>query len=144
MAVTPSARAAINTLLQFGDGNSPEVFTTLANVGTITGPSLALTVQDVTSHSTALPWREKFPTLLDGGDLMFDLFFIPDDPALKTAIGFFLNRAIKDWKLIYPNSSGVNDTFQGFFSKFGQALKVDDVIRVNVTLTITGPVYRNY
>lgn len=141
---SPNARAAINTLLQFGDGASPEVFTTLANVGTITGPSLALTVQDVTSHSTSLPWREKFPTLLDGGDLTFDLFFIPDDPALKTAIGFFLNRAIKDWKLIYPNSSGVNDTFMGFFSKFGQALKVDDVIRVNVTLTITGPVYRNY
>ncbi len=141
---TPNARAAINTLLQYGDGGSPEVFQTLANVGTITGPPLSLTVQDVTSHSTGTPWREKFPTLLDGGDLTFDLFFIPDDPGLKTAMGFFLNRNIKDWKLIYPNSSGVNDTFQGFFSKFGQALKVDDVIRVTVSLTITGQVYRNY
>lgn len=140
---TPSARAAINTHLAYGDGGCPEVFTVLANVGSITS-SMSLTVQDVTSHSTDVPWRQKFPTLLDGGDLSFDLFFVPDDPNHKTALGFFLNRDIKDWKMTFPNSSGANFTFQGFFSKFGAGEKVDDVIRVPVTLTVTGPVYANY
>src|SRR5271166_2024974 len=58
------AQPAINTFLQLGNGQSPETFTTVANVGTITGPGLSLNVVDVTSHSTGVPWRQKIGTLL--------------------------------------------------------------------------------
>lgn len=146
MATTPIARAAINTLLQYGNGACPEVFTTIPNVGSITGPGLSRTVQDVTSHSTLVPWRQKFPTLNDGGDLTFDLFYIPDDAAHKAVLAMAVDTVspVKDWKLTFPNSAGVNFFFQGFISKFGTAEKVDDVLRSAITLTVTGQVTPNY
>jgi len=50
---------------------------------------------------------------------------------------------IKDWKLTFPNSSGVNFFFEGFISKFGSTEKVDDVLRAAITLTVTGVVTPN-
>lgn len=118
---TEIARAAINTLLQYGDGGCPEAFTTIPNLGSITGPGLSRTVQDVTSHSTLQPWRQKFPTLNDGGDLTFDLFYIPDDATHKIVLAMAVDTVdpIKNWRLTFPNSSGVNFFFEGFISKFG-------------------------
>jgi len=51
---------------------------------------------------------------------------------------------IKDWKLTFPNSDGVNFFFEGFISKFGSTEKVDDVLRAAITLTVTGVVTPNY
>jgi hypothetical protein len=143
---TEIARAAINTLLQYGNGGCPETFTTIPNVGSITGPGLSRTVQDVTSHSTGQPWRQKFPTLNDGGDLTFDLFYIPNDDAHKAVLAMAVDTVdpIKDWKLTFPNSDGVNFFFEGFISKFGSTEKVDDVLRAAITLTVTGVVTPNY
>lgn len=137
----PRAVAAINTLLQYGDGASPETFVTIANVSSINGPSFSLTVQDVTSHSTGYPWRDKFPTLLDAGDLTFDLFWDPADPAHETVFGFFVNRTTLDLRLKFPADSNAQSktySFQGFFSKWGGTEKVDDVIRAACTITLTG------
>jgi hypothetical protein len=143
---TEIARAAINTLLQYGNGSCPESFTTIPNVGSITGPGLSRTVQDVTSHSTGQPWRQKFPTLNDGGDLTFDLFYIPNDDTHKAVLAMMIDTVdpIKDWTLTFPNSDGVNFFFEGFISKMSFMEKVDDVIRANVTLTVTGVVVPNY
>ena len=72
-----TARAAINTLLQVGNGSSPEAWTTVANVSSISGPGFSSQVEDVTTHSNANPWREKIPTLLDAGELSFEVFVHP-------------------------------------------------------------------
>ena len=135
---TPIAQPAINTLVQMGDGNSPEVFTTVANVSSITGLGLSAMVQDVTSHSTAVPWREKITTLLDAGDLSFDIFFIPNDTGHKALLAVFTGRTLKDWRLVFPDTNATKWLFQAYISKFSMSAPVDGVIKAAITFSATG------
>jgi Lambda phage tail tube protein, TTP len=147
------ALPAINTLLQVGQGNSPETFNTIANVSSITGPSLAGNVVDVTSMSTGVPWRQKIVTLLEGGEVSFDIFWIPE---LQSGGGIeghvnlltlFVNRGQSgvagtpiDFRMVFPDQDASTYTFQGFVSKLSLTEKVDDVVRAACTITITGQV----
>jgi len=145
------ALPAINTLLQVGQGNSPETFYTLANVSSISGPSLEGNVVDVTSMSTNLPWRQKVVTLLQGGEVSFDIFWIP---MLQSSSGIeghvnlltlFVNRGQSavagqaiDFRLVFPDQDASTYTFSGFISKLSLTEKVEDVVRAACTITITG------
>ena len=60
------------TLLKVGDGASPEVFATIAEVKDISGPGTTLSTEDATNHDSG-GWREPVPTLLEGGEVTFDL-----------------------------------------------------------------------
>lgn len=140
---TPIAVAAINTYLQLGDGMSPEGYTTLANVASITGPGLAANVVDVTSHSNANPWRQKITTLLDPGDVSFDLYFVPNDTGHKALLALFTSRSggvASPFALSFPTTASRTVwTFNGWVSKFSTTEPVDNVIKAAVTITITGP-----
>lgn len=146
------ALPAINTLLQVGQGNSPESFYTLANVSSISGPALEGNVVDVTSMSTNVPWRQKIVTLLQGGEISFDIFWIP---MLQTSVGIeghvnlltlFVERGQGtagqpiDFRLVFPDQDASTYTFQGFVSKLSLTEKVEDVVRAACTITITGQV----
>lgn len=153
----PIGIPAINTLLKVGNGASPEVYSTIANVGDITGPGLSSTVVDVTSHSTGNPWREKLITLLDNGDITFPLFFVPasDGPPVGTdpfghspqggVLALFTSRGQGgvagvpyNFALEYPDGLGTTDYFTGFVSKFSEKAAVAGVLMADVTITLTG------
>jgi predicted secreted protein len=137
--VTPAAQPAINTFLQLGNGASPEVFTTVANVSSITGPGLSLNVVDVTSHSTAVPWRQKIGILLDQGDLTFDCYFIPNDAGHQALMAQFVTRNTTDWQLSFPTTpTRTVWGLHGFISKFSMSEPVDNVVKAQLTITGTG------
>ncbi len=146
------AQPSINTLLQIGDGNSPEAYTTIANVGDINGFALAATVVDVTSHSTGNPWREKLTTLLDSGKLTFKLFFIPSDTGHKNLLSLFTSRGIGGTptvsgspiplRIVFPDPAATKYFFTAFISTFSIMATVAGVIEANVTFEGTGsPVF---
>ncbi len=145
MATTPQALGAQNTLLKYGNGLSPETFVTLANVSSIKGLTAQATIVDVTSHSTGVPWRQKQPTLLEGGDLTFDLFFIPSDAGHQTFMEFFVNRGKAgasgtpvDWQLVFPDANATTWAFTGFVTKMDFTEAVADVVKASCTITVTG------
>lgn len=145
---TPNANPAINTFLQMSDGGSPENFNTVANVSSINGFSMAAQVVDVTSHSNADPWRRKITTLLDGGDLVFDVFFIYNDSGHKTLLKNFVNRGLDntqfgtvpiDFKLSIPTPGARTVVaFSAYISKFTQSFPVDNVVKAQLTLIVVG------
>ncbi len=140
---TPAALPAINTLLKLGNGASPEVFTTIANVSSITGLQLSANVVDVTSHSTSVPWRQKITTLLDAGDLTFDLFFIPSDTGHQQLLTIFQEKngttdGLRDYQLWFPDGVPTKYQFAAYISKFSLTEPVDNVVRAAVTFTATG------
>ncbi len=140
---TPAALPAINTLLKLGNGASPEVFTTIANVSSITGLQLSANVVDVTSHSTSVPWRQKITTLLDAGDLTFDLFFIPSDTGHQQLLTIFQEKngttdGLRDYQLWFPDGVPTKYQFAAYISKFSLSEAVDNVVRAAVTFTATG------
>src|ERR1035438_2610657 len=130
---TAIAQPAINTLLQLGNGASPEVYATVANVGSITGPGMSAQVVDVTSHSSGTPWREKITTLLDNGDLTFDVYFIPSDAGHKLLLSTFTGRLFSYFQIQFPDPGHTQWQFTGYISKFSTTEPVDNVIKAALT-----------
>lgn len=140
-----NAQPAQNTLLQRGDNQSPESYTTVANVSSINGFQLSAKVNDVTSHSTGNPWRQKIPTLLDAGSITFDLFFLPDSQGVqgnqrghRDLLGDFVSRYTRDWRLVFPDPLATTWQAQGFISKFNQQAPVDSVLKAQIAIELTG------
>lgn len=145
---TPLALPAIGTLLAYGDGNSPEVYTLITNDSSITGLGLSVNMVDVTNHSQGNPWRNKVPTLLDSGDISFDMFFIPNDAGHKALLLLFTNRGLATagtpipFRQTFPDTAATKWYFQGFISKMSFSEAVDNVVKASVTITTTGiPVF---
>ena len=135
-----SAIGAAPTLLQVGNGASPETFTTVSNVDNIKWNSKTKVV-DVTSHSTGIPWAQQFPTIRSSGDLTFDIFWVPEDPTHSSAANglrnLWENATLKDWQLIYPDGNNSTDAFQGYVTMMSPTSKVGDVLRQSVTISTT-------
>ena len=147
MGFQPIALPAINTLIQLGNGSSPESFTTIASVNNITGPTMQGQVVDVTSMSTGNPWRQKIVTLLEGGEVSFDAFWQPMLASHQNLLTLFVNRGADgvaglpiDMRLVFPDQDATVYTFQGFVSKVSLTEAVADVVKAAVSLTITGQV----
>ena len=144
MSAIPAALAAINTLLQVGDGNSPQNFLTVANIGDMNPFTMSTDVVDVTSHSTGVPWSQKFATLLNAGDITAPCFFVPSSTNSGTALGheellyLFTARAVRTWRIVFPDLGPTIWSCQGFLSKFSMKAPVKGVETADITITLTG------
>ena len=130
----PDPVGAINTLLKT-DG------VLVAEVRSINGLSLSVKSVDTTSHSSLTPWSRATPTLLDAGDLTFEINYIPTDPTHNNSSGllsFLTNRTTKSWTLTFPDSGATTWGFDGFISKFDMTAPVDNVLTAKITITATG------
>lgn len=142
---TSPALASEGTLLQMGNGSSPESWQTVANVGDISGPAFDSTIVDVTSHSSQAPFRQKIPTLLDIGATTFKCFWVMTNPTHMNALtgGFpgiryaYFNRELIQIRLKYTDGTS-SDAFNCYVTKLGQMATVAGVYEMNVTLTGTG------
>jgi hypothetical protein len=97
--------AGIGTQLQMGDGASPEVFTTIAQVGDIAfGPVTANTYPTTTHDNTLGGYDDFIAGLKKGGDAVFTLYFDALQATHKDATGGFLYAfnagAAKNWRII--------------------------------------------
>ena len=124
------------TKLKVGDGADPEVFATIAEVVDITGPGQTLNTEDVTNHDSG-GWREVIPTILEGGEVTFDVNYFGD--ATHTAILTDIKaRAFRNFEMEYPDGS--KDEFGGYFTAFSKAAPVEGILRASVTIAISGAV----
>jgi len=130
------AISSFGTLLQRGDGASPETFTTIAEVKDITPPSLELGTEEVTSHGSPDGWREYVGTLLDGGEVEFELNFIPTDAGHQALISDMQNRVNRNFKIVFPDGS--TWSFTALVTKFEPDAPVEGVLTASVTLKVTG------
>jgi predicted secreted protein len=140
--VPSNAIPAFGTLLKIGDGAGSETFTTVAEVKSITGPTLSAKIDDVTTHSTTTPWREKLATLLDAGTVSFDLNFIPTNATQSHTSGLlrdFENRTKRNFKLVLPDSGSTTWAITAYIQDFKMAAPVDGVLNASLTLNISGP-----
>lgn len=139
---TTGAISAFGTLLKIGDGASPtETFTTIAEVTDIGGPSLKLATIEATSHSSTDGWIEKIGGLLDGGELSFDVSFIPTNATQNFSTGLIyamVNRTVRNFKLVFPNLSATTWAFAALVTGFEPKEPIDDKLSASVTLEITG------
>lgn len=141
---TSRAVAAIGTFLKAGDGGSPEAFSTVAEVLDITGPEGTLDQLDVTNHSSEGNFKEYIPSILDAGNVTFDMNMIQADSSQRKIHQDWLNRTKRNYQLVFPNDQSnapVADRtiqFAAYVARFSYTAPVAGVLRRSLTLRVTG------
>jgi len=136
-----NAVSSFGTLLKIGDGGDPESFTTIAEVKDISGPSLSLATEEVTNHSSPAGFREYTGTLLDAGEVTFDINFIPTDSTHNASTGLIadmVNRTKRNFQLVFPDAGNTTWQFTALVTGFELSEPVEGTLSASVTLRITG------
>jgi predicted secreted protein len=137
--MTTSARIGYSTLFKSGNGASPEVFTTLAEVTNITPPSMARDTIDATHEESPGAWREFIAGLKDGGEVSLDLNFVPGGSAalaLTTEMDADGSSASKNRQIIFPDGSYF--LFAGILTAFEPDTPIDDKMSASATFKVSG------
>jgi hypothetical protein len=138
--MTPTgALDSFGTLIKRGNAATPEVFTAIGEVGDIDGPTLKASMEDATSHSSTGEFTETVPTLLDMGDIKFQLNFIPTDAGHGASAGMvydWKNKVKHNYQMVFPDST--TWTFACYVAEMKFKAKVKGLLTADVTLTITG------
>jgi hypothetical protein len=132
---------AVQTLaLAIGNGSSPETFTIVANIESMSqaGQSRVVDVSNVTN-----PWQVLVPTLLEAGKVSMTVFWVMDDPTHDSQAqglrGLWQSKTLADMQIHYPTAGGGGtDSFQAYVTKFSWTGKVADVFKASIELTVTG------
>ncbi len=141
-----NAVLANGTQLQKQDPNTL-AWAMISEVRSIQGLDMAQDEKDVTNHSSPNHARERVGTLVDPGQLAFEINYIPSDPTqneVTGVLGDLVNRNRPQFRLILPNTGQKMFTFPGFVKEFKMKEPVDDVITASLTIrvisfpTITG------
>lgn len=131
------ARSGFGALLKRGDGGSPEVFTTLAEVVNIGSVETRLSTVDATHMESADAHMEKIPTLLETGEVSLELNYLPGDTTQNNIRNDCLNRTLRNFQITIPGSTKIV-SFAAFVTQVGPAFPHDGKMTQNVTLTPTG------
>ena len=126
------------------DMDGGTTYTTIAQIGDLSGPSISRNAIDVTTRDTTPAfWREFIKGFKDGGEITFTLMFDPSETTHGTTSGFLKDfevdgTVIPAWQMAFPD--GTNATFDGLLSSFDVSSPLDDALTADVTVKISGAV----
>jgi predicted secreted protein len=140
-----AAKKAIGTLLQVGDGASPEVFTTIGGLSSITGPNFTSNSIDVTSHDTTGGFREKITGLKDAGQISGTLFFDCSLSQHQALLDDYKANTAKNYRLVLATFSPQKYfSFSATPSEVNYTFNVDGAQEAQVTFEISGDATENF
>lgn len=135
-----TAISSFGTLLKMGDAASPEVFTTIANLGDIDGPELNSDMEDVTGHDSSGGYEEVIPVgVLSTGEVSFEIRWVPAGSTHGATTGLvadWKNKTKRNFQLVWPNSQ--TWAFAAYVTKFSPKAPVKGVLAADVTIKVTG------
>jgi hypothetical protein len=116
---------AVGTILAVGNNASPLVYNPIGNQAKISTDTKTDTA-DTTNQGSQ--WDQSIPTLLVGGEISVEIFYIPNTPGADGTTGLvghaatspgaimdmFVNQSIRPWKLTWPDGS--SQYFEGYIS----------------------------
>lgn len=141
MAYTGSqAISAHGAQLLLGTGTAPYTYTLISEVGAITGPAFTATVIDVTNMESA-GWKESIAGMRTGGQLSFEINWIPEDPTHSYATGllhYFADGLTTPLQLVIPTASPVTWDFMAIIKTFTPDFPLDGKLAVKIDCEITG------
>ena len=134
-----NAKTALGTQLKRGDGGGPEIFTKIAEIKSIKGPSEEAAIIDVTNLDSTGGYEEYIQGLKKGGTLSMQANFVPSDTAYLACRADFLGSVKHNWQIVHPGGIGTF-SFQAFVSKLDHSLDAKSAMEVAIDLQITGAV----
>jgi predicted secreted protein len=140
--MSSSAFWAYGSKLKLGDGASPEVFTTIAEVKDITPPPMKRETIDVSSQDSTDAWREFIPGWRDGAEVSFNCNWIPKSGTQDQNTGVlstFADNSRHNWQILLPDATTLL-AFAAFVTEFAPDLKLDKLGEISIKLKVSGAV----
>lgn len=136
--MSSSALSSQGMTIGIGNGASPEVFTTIAEVKSIDGPGGQANEIDVTDLSSTA--KEYVLGLQDEGDITLDINYLPANTqhaAIRTLRG---NGNVNNFRISFTDSPVTTWTFAARVKGFSISNAVDGITGASVTLRVTGSI----
>lgn len=121
-----------------GDGADPEVFTPVAEIISISGPSGSASVID-TSHLGST-FVEKLMGLPDEGQITFECNFVGGDTAQEGLRTDRTSRTLRNFKITLTDDPATTLSFSAYVLSLPLNIAVNDKITQSVTLEVSGQV----
>lgn len=125
---------AFGTQLLRGDGGTPEIFTAIANVTSISGPGLSRETIDVTAHDSPDGWMEFLGGLKDAGEVSADINYDPSKH--DTLVADFDDDEPRNYQLVFPDAT--TWSIQAILTGFEPEAPYDDKLAASLTFKVTG------
>jgi len=127
---------AFGTQLQRGDGATPEVFTTIADVTSLDLPDIKRDTIDVTSHGSEDGWKEYLGGLVDGGEMKATVNY---QPTLHDQfVDDFDDRQPRNYRVVFPDDAATTWQFGAILTEFKPSAPYDDKAEADLSWQITG------
>ena len=134
------ARIGHGTLLKRGNGASPEVFETIAEVTNINPPQMESEDIKVSHMESPGGYHEYIPGMREAGEVSFEINFLPGNATHNGTTGLAADhrtRVVRNWKIELAGGGAVW-TFPGYVKTFNVAIPVDDKVSASVSIKVTG------
>lgn len=135
-----SAIAGVGAEFQLGDGASPEVFTKVAEVISISGPELSAEQIEVTSLDSSGGYKEYIPGLLDGGTVSIEFNHVngsTNQETLRTRVST-ANQTANSYRVVLADSPQTVVTFQAIVESYSMNVEAGSAVTVSVGVKISG------
>lgn len=133
--MTTQAKIGYGNLFKVGNGATPEVFTTVAEVTNITPPGISRDSVDATHMQSPEGWREFIPGLKDGGEVELEINFVPGS-ATTLLLMAEIDAAAGNKQIVF--TTGEVFSFAALCTNFETESPIDDKQVGTVTYKVTG------
>jgi hypothetical protein len=126
------------TKFKVGDGGSPEVFTLIPAIRSITGPGNTAEVLDSTTMDTPQGFRDKFQGLKDHGAFSFEMLWDPAHALHQQLYNDFKAGTERNYQVEFADPGTTTFSFRGFVNSCPVTAAFDQLLSMQVEITIKG------
>ena len=136
--MTTNAISGVGTTFGRENDASSGVYTNLAEVNRIEGPSMTREFIDVTSLDSTGGYREYIGGFRDPGTVELDMNFTID--GFNTMKDDFESSSAVGYQIVLPDTGATTLQFDGFVTELPLSIVPDDKVTMSITIKITGQV----
>lgn len=137
-----SAISGVGTKFYRWDGSSAVLaWVAIAEVNSISGPSMTRDTIDVTSLDSTGGYRDFIAGFRDGGTVTLTMNFTR--ATYDTMKDDFENDSAQNYEVVLPDDDNTSFEFEGLVTELPLEIPTDDKVTANVTIKVVGQVTVN-
>lgn len=122
-----------------GGAEGAEIFTTVAEISNLAGPKKNRSIIEVTHMESDGGYREYITSLVDAGEVTFDMNFT-NVTSQQNLMGDFEDGTKSNYRIDFITKAGVKSIpFAALVTKFEHSFQLEKQLMASVTLKVTGP-----
>lgn len=126
------------TLFQTSDGNSPAIWSTVAEVISISPPAPSRDNIELSHENGPNEWRENMPGLKSPGEVKMEFNFVPGADTYDDLFAEMNDQTIRNRRIVFPNGAILG--FSAFLTNLEPSTPIDTQITAAATFQLSGQI----